>query len=193
MFWFNWIKAANRGFTRLSLQMTDDQAGRSGEYTRCCKVSKILTSYKWYPCLLGDACNAASSDCWTASWREHHSEFSLSLSFHVSFTWFKRCVVWCGFRNHHNSFCMVKDRIQRDFIFNFNAERERDLSLILRQRIDQIGVQHVPLIDDLTARYFVVSIDLICMTMLNRCQQLYFGVLGGLNDKVILDKIMSRL
>lgn len=60
--------------------MTDDQAGRSGEYTRCCKVSKILTSYKWYPCLLGDACNAASSDCWTASWREHHSEFSLSLS-----------------------------------------------------------------------------------------------------------------
>lgn len=126
MFWFNWIKAANRGFTRLSLQMTDDQAGRSGEYTRCCKVSKILTSYKWYPCLLGDACNAASSDCWTASWREHHSEFSLSLSFHVSFTWFKRCVVWCGFRNHHNSFCMVKDRIQRDFIFNFNAERERE-------------------------------------------------------------------
>lgn len=79
------------------------------------------------------------------------------------------------------------------FLISMQRERERDLSLILRQRIDQIGVQHVPLIDDLTARYFVVSIDLICMTMLNRCQQLYFGVLGGLNDKVILDKIMSHL
>lgn len=77
--------------------------------------------------------------------------------------------------------------------FLISMQRERDLSLILRRRIDQIGVQHVPLIDDLTARYFVVSIDLICMTMLNRCQQLYFGVLGGLNDKVILDKIMSHL
>lgn len=195
MFWFNWIKAANRGFTRLSLQMTDDQAGRSGEYTRCCKVSKILTSYKWYPCLLGDACNAASSDCWTASWREHHSEFSLSLSLSMCLLHGLRGVLSdVVFETTIIHFVWSKIEYNvTSFLISMQRERERDLSLILRQRIDQIGVQHVPLIDDLTARYFVVSIDLICMTMLNRCQQLYFGVLGGLNDKVILDKIMSHL
>lgn len=98
--------------------MTDDQAGRWGEYTRCCKVSKILTSYKWYSCLLGDACNTASSD-WTDSWREHHSEISLSLSL-VSFTWFKRCID-VVFETTSLHFVWSKIKHNVTFIFNFNA------------------------------------------------------------------------